>query len=95
MARKIFTKRFAEAYHIHWNERICCLEDQITELLEDDEYDDNVIDMQDKMLFLKARSYWTELADMWNENGMMTEDKKNSILKALNDRNTGQSVPIC
>ena len=46
------------------------------------------------MLFLKAMSYWTELVNIWMENGMMTEDKKNSILKALNDRNTRQSVCI-
>ena len=50
--------------------------------------------MEDKTLFLKVRSYWTELADMWKENGMMTEDKKNSILKALNDRNTGQGLSV-
>ena len=51
--------------------------------------------MEDKTLFLKVRTYWTELADLKKDNVMMMENKKNGILKALNDRNCGLGLPIC
>ena len=59
------------------------MEKQITELLEEDQFDGFTIAMEDKKMFFTLRDYWMEFTDMWEvacSGFMASEDKKISIL---------------
>ena len=76
------------------NENIRSLENQIDDLLNDDYFEGNEIRREDKILFMQAKSYWNELADLGLERVMKTENKKKGIVKALNDRSSGLGPTI-
>ena len=94
MAKKLISNRVADQYCKHWKKRMITMKKQITELLEEDHHDDIRIEMSDKRMFFILRDYWMEFTDIWEPGSgfMSTEDRKISIMQALHDRNTGQTV---
>ena len=67
---------------------------QIAELVEEGHHDDIRIEMSDKKMYFILREYWMELTDIWEPGSgfMSTQDRKSSLIQALHDRTTGQTV---
>ena len=70
------------------------MEKQIAKLVEEGYHDNIWIEMSDKKLYFILREYWLEFTDIWEPGTafMSTEDRKISIMQALLDTTTGQTV---
>ena len=96
MAKKAIAKKLTKEYTEHWEKRMKLIVKEIGGLVEEGFYEEIPIKMSDKKMYFVVRDNWQQFTEIWqpapSTDFTSTEDKKHTLMRALLDRSTGQTV---